>query len=492
MSRCDIQIAFDRADRTYRGGESVSGKVTVDVNKDTTCKEVLLTHYWQTHGRGNRARGERHKISLEGECQLTAGQRLELPFEFPSERWPLTYRGHYINVDHYVKVAVDVPWAIDPKHEEDYLLLGGAPPEEFDGDRSKTFAIGGRAAGKTSPVLKFVLFGLLGILALLFSVMFIFLLPFFLIGAAIWWMWRRAIRSRVGDVELSVPEVVIGPGDKWHARLTFTPQKSFAINGINLQLTAVESATSGSGTNSTTYTHTVFEQQYDWLPAQTLQGQELFDETLEIDFPDTQAWSLKQNDNRLSWTAVARIDIPRFPDWSKRVDLQLVPNCFLNNVPSPVLHNTPKVAEETAPFVAPRSVPEASVSEERSATPRVDPESVDMKPIVELLDQILAASRFGNDRRQIAEQAKGREFDVVVVADRNSTTFGLKNSTEEYTKGRTILGTLYGCETEIQIFAHRDENDHLSDLERGHTWATTVKIHEWDSLYDRLVAMQVS
>ena len=36
MSKCDISIKFDRPDRTYRGGETVSGEVHVQVNKDIT------------------------------------------------------------------------------------------------------------------------------------------------------------------------------------------------------------------------------------------------------------------------------------------------------------------------------------------------------------------------------------------------------------------------------------------------------------------------
>ena len=46
MSRCDISIRYDQPDRTYRGGDTVSGEVHVQVNKDTTSNGIQLTHYW--------------------------------------------------------------------------------------------------------------------------------------------------------------------------------------------------------------------------------------------------------------------------------------------------------------------------------------------------------------------------------------------------------------------------------------------------------------
>ena len=53
MSRCDITIEFDRANRTYLGGETVSGEVHVMVNKDTTSDGIVLENMWKTHGYGN-------------------------------------------------------------------------------------------------------------------------------------------------------------------------------------------------------------------------------------------------------------------------------------------------------------------------------------------------------------------------------------------------------------------------------------------------------
>ena len=117
MSKCDISIEFDAENRTYRGGETVSGRVLVEVNKDLTSNGIKLIHFWQTHGYGNTDAGERVEEMLDTDSQLFAGEVRTYPFSFVADRQPLTYHGHYVNIDHYVRVEVDVPWAIDPKLE---------------------------------------------------------------------------------------------------------------------------------------------------------------------------------------------------------------------------------------------------------------------------------------------------------------------------------------------------------------------------------------
>ena len=128
MSKCDIRITFDNTDRQFRGGDVVSGEVHVLVNKDIRSNGIILTHYWRTHGRGNTDRGPQQEIRLSEMEPLQAGEELHLPFEFTAARWPLTYSGHYINVDHYVHVAVDVSWAIDPKQVEELSLIHISEP----------------------------------------------------------------------------------------------------------------------------------------------------------------------------------------------------------------------------------------------------------------------------------------------------------------------------------------------------------------------------
>lgn len=125
MSKCQISITFDRSDRIYYGGEIVSGKVRLLVDQQTKSNGVKLTHRWKTHGRGNSDSGPSEEIILVEPRILEAGEQFEFPFAVNSSSHPVTYRGHLVSIDHYIRVDVDVPWARDPFAEEEYELRQG-------------------------------------------------------------------------------------------------------------------------------------------------------------------------------------------------------------------------------------------------------------------------------------------------------------------------------------------------------------------------------
>lgn len=138
MSKCDLQIKFDREDRTYAGGETVTGRVYIRINNSMKSNGVTLTHQWRTHGRGNVSGGTKETVELEDARSYSPGEELEFSFSLRSPTYPVTYHGTMLNVDHYVSVEVNVPWAFDPKAEEDYVLVPGEPPAHFVGSSNET------------------------------------------------------------------------------------------------------------------------------------------------------------------------------------------------------------------------------------------------------------------------------------------------------------------------------------------------------------------
>lgn len=487
MSKCDIRITFNRPDRSYRGGETVSGEVHILVNQDIRCNGIVLTHFWKTHGRGNTASGEKHTISLSESVPLQAGEELHFPFEFVAERWPLTYHGHYINVDHYVHVAVDVPWAIDPKHEEDYVVLPGERPPEFDGGRGE-IVVFEKKATEVKGIFKVLLIVLLGFLATAFAALAFFVVPILLVGGGIYWVWKKMIASRVGEVDLQVPHVIVGPGEKWPLKLSFTPKKTFPVNGITLRMLGQEAATSGSGTNSTTHTHTLHEETHTLYPAGSLMAGETFSEEFLIDFPVAKAWSIDESDNKVSWTAEVRIDIPRFPDWKKTTSLQVVPPEFLDEV------TAPRSGEPVAAIGQGDTAAEPELAWDSATDESADQytgSGEDMAPLLALVDDIQRAGRFGNERSEIVTAAAGHTYDVVIIPERVASTFGFPGNDMLYESGRTVIGKLANTNQTVQLFAVEASNDALDHLRRGDSFSTLATVENWDSLYDRLVLYEV-
>ena len=56
MSNCELEVRFDRDDRTYRPGDPVRGEVVAVTDEDVSCKGLSIELLWQTHGAGNTDR----------------------------------------------------------------------------------------------------------------------------------------------------------------------------------------------------------------------------------------------------------------------------------------------------------------------------------------------------------------------------------------------------------------------------------------------------
>ncbi len=474
MSKCDIEILFDKADRTYRGGDIISGEAVVRVNQDISCKGIVLKHYWATHGKGNTKTGDKHTIRLCETQPLRSGEELRLPFEFQSELWPLTYRGTNINVDHYVHVAVDVPWAIDPKHSEEFIVLAGERPPQFTGDRSEVVELKAdqQKTNQGGLFLKLILVPVV-IMLLVALVMFAaFLIPLAAIAGAVYWFRKKAISGRVGDVQLVAPVKVVGPGEAWPCTLSFTPRKTFRINEISVRLLVQEAATAGSGTNSTTHTHTIYDQKEILRDAGQLISGDPFHEDIRFPLPDTDAWSLTIDDNKLSWIMDVRIDIPRWPDWSEKFTLQMIPSEFLSET-APVKQDTLGTDTETG------KRPEATAAHSSAS-------------LFDLLSAINSSDRFGNGRSQVLAASAGQIYDVTMIVDRISTTLEMNdNLARTYRQGRTILGTIAGTKQEVQLFAQQSNNARVDAVARDEVWQCKATVQKWDSLYNRLVMLEV-
>ncbi len=118
-----IQVLFDRADRRFRYGDEITGKVVVEALHDFTYPDVQISYCWRTHGRGDRDSGGERTLVLSQEFSLRNGERREFPFRFTAPVGPVTYHGHYLNVDWYLAATA----THGLQCEEDFVLLGKEP-----------------------------------------------------------------------------------------------------------------------------------------------------------------------------------------------------------------------------------------------------------------------------------------------------------------------------------------------------------------------------
>ena len=115
MAKCDLAIELEDPERIYRGGDQIRGTVVVWTDKAVNCSDLVVEANWETHGRGNVTKGEPNRESVfRGEWQ--PGEH-RYDFQVELARWPPTYHGNYLNVDHYIRARAKIPWSFDPQDE---------------------------------------------------------------------------------------------------------------------------------------------------------------------------------------------------------------------------------------------------------------------------------------------------------------------------------------------------------------------------------------
>jgi hypothetical protein len=333
VSKCDLRIVLDREDGCYEIGELVRGVVQVQVNEPCKCKKLTLTQRWKTHGRGNRTAGPKDEDVLFAGT-FEPGQH-EYPFEFPAPAGPLSYHGHYLNVDWYLTARADIPWAIDPKAETELLVIRG----DYDG--AVDFGLGpdsppeklatGKASGGLIAVGCFgLVFALMGTAALVTMLMApagsrpplpVMIIPcvFIAVGLGIMFFGIRNVLAerKLGGVDVTLSNYHPAAGEAVTCTLTFRPKTTVKLNAISACLKGEEVVVRGSGSNRSTYRHGIFEQRETMIERkQASVGRAI---TLETTFvlPEDAPPTFRASDNSLVWQVSVAIDIPGWPDWSK-------------------------------------------------------------------------------------------------------------------------------------------------------------------------------
>lgn len=348
MSSCDLVVTIDPVEGPRYPGDDVSGTVKVLAHKDVEPRGLVIEQLWSTHGRGNHHEEVVAK-QVEAVTRWQAGQSYEFPFHFTAPEKPVSYHGHYINVDHYVRARADLAWATDPKSVEDYLVAPGeTSAEAYVTAATKKETPPVQQAGGCGKVIGWIL---LPVLLPLLIMLLVMILPFVLIAGLVMFLRVKLAERVVGKVEATIlaPSIeglkkggivsklklggsglkggthVVGPGSTVPVRLAFTPRRDVNLNVAKMVVTATEEAVSGSGTNSTTHRHMLWEETLTLVEQGVLPAGEPVDVTAQLQLPDTDAFSLEAPSNKIAWKAHVAIDIAGSPDWVCDFELLMVP-----------------------------------------------------------------------------------------------------------------------------------------------------------------------
>lgn len=328
MAERHIEILFDEPGRAYESGDAITGKVRVRVEKPTRCNGLMIFQAWYTHGKGNESEGH-HDVLHLFEGDWGAGVH-EYPFEFEAQSGPYTYHGRYLNLDWYLLARADVPWAFDPKDEQDFTL---APPADGIDQVPMLGEVSARAAqrdlveslapwGKLLVALMATLiggaFGVYGLVAGDVGFMgFGVISGAFAVGSALVGFYGLAGRRTLGQVEYDLPEKPCAPGAMARVGVHFTPRAGGQLSSISMTLRGFERVVSGSGTDAKTYTHDFYTQPLELSDAITIKAGERVDLEVLVPIPEDAPSSFASADNELGWALDLHVDITRWPDYKE-------------------------------------------------------------------------------------------------------------------------------------------------------------------------------
>lgn len=320
MADCTLALIIDQ-EGPHVAGQKLSGRLEVRAHGEVRFDHSRVTLKYRTSGRGSVDEGG--ELPSMGEGMIaSAGETLEIPFDFVVPSEPVTLHGELITLQWFVHAELAIPWAFDPNVEEEIVVVP-APREATAGggyrDPPRRLAEEGGAAPATAPntgatAVVFGVFALFSVFMILrwksagngtFHVIQIVVVLFFL-SITLWRFAGRDILNRLAAKGIGTPQVDIGPGriprgESIDVAVTLAPPGTVTLERVQAVLRCVEKASSGSGKNRSTKTFTAHTEDVTLVEdievkagsSRTFQG--------KLRIPDAAHPTLALRDNKVEW-----------------------------------------------------------------------------------------------------------------------------------------------------------------------------------------------
>jgi hypothetical protein len=336
MSKCDLHVAFDHDDRTYKLGEAITGKIQVLAREAFHCRKITLICAWQTRGRGNKASESEEGMIFAEDTKFQSGELQEYPFQFAARRGPVSYQGQYLAVEWYLRAQVDIPVAVDVIKEEIFMLAPGDISEEIvlgteDQDQREEAAPSSFKERMTMAEVLAIPFFVLGLAMIVLggSNLVALLLGLAVTGFGGWQLFmmlrNKLAQQRVSALEVQVHPVKIRAGKAVECKLLFDSRDARRLRKITATLKAEERVVSGAGGLKNTHTQKI----YETILEQSNQDVVAFGDKAEIKIPvripANAPSTFRAPDNALIWSLRVQIDISDWPDWVQEFPLTVLP-----------------------------------------------------------------------------------------------------------------------------------------------------------------------
>ena len=472
MAKCDLVVELDEPDRVYHSEETVQGKVHVDVDSDVKCSGLVISCGWKTHGRGNVAMGKADEETVFSGV-WTGGNTYQYRFSLPAASWPPTYHGKMLSIDHYIEARAKIPWAFDPKAATPFMVEANRVPDVVASatrhahakTRIPKFAGGLIIAVFVGAQLFFM--GAIGVaIMLLIST----------VAFTLWFIRRFLPRYLLGQPDAFLESDTLTRGSEVAGEFVTTTRKTVNITAIRAVLRATEVCISGHGSNKKTHRKVVYESKQELQPNVTLQAGQESRCPFSFQLPEDAACSVSLDDNSLIWTVDLRVDIPRWPDWTKSIPLFIVPADFRNGgvqlasgsgSMSSVHHEGSTTDDETV------------VNQEKSETAELGELT-----FAETVDQLWAVRSDRDQVEMVVEAVIGISFEITAKIERRLLYAGDQDP-HVHADGYAVWAIYPNPGLPLVLYVPHELGDEFEQIGRG-VWTGKGVVVGWDSLHGRL------
>jgi hypothetical protein len=341
MSRCEVSIEFDRPNRQYQGGETISGSVHVVAKQALTYDSITLTGFWRCHGYGFPVSKEFHGARIDGVGHLLAGETRCFPFSFVGPSEPVTYHGSDLNIDHYVRIEVDSPKAKIQECTEQYCLKPGVTPRRLSWDRNGPGRVDSDMGAKQGMAFNLVM---LFISAGSFLIAPIF--GYFFFGILVLtWVHTLLFRSQLSSVVVTTPNTVVGVGEDYNVTVSCTPRMNLSLKGIRVKLrcleksTQIQTSSDDSGGGITGIRQEIYTNHNMFSQGAVIESGQRFTTDISGMIPQTEAYSFataygdvwEEKVCAVSWELQVSVSTRLFASWTGTIPIQVVPPEFLES-----------------------------------------------------------------------------------------------------------------------------------------------------------------
>jgi hypothetical protein len=367
MAKCELQIVFDRADRTYKIGERITGSVRVTVKEDCECRKLTIARQWCASGQGesDQTTPEEEQVIFSGAWR--AGQTAAYPFEIETPPGPLTYRGQLFNVGWQLRASADFP-GIDATASESFVLVSSLfsenvqmgtrdePPPQVRGLSDKP---SGAYSGGCSQVFAAVfaivaLFvglpclavGVLNLITIFIPVSLPIAIPaglmqsifLIVVGGLFTLLGSRAFitllrgtlaRSRLGPVQVEMSPTTPRRGEAVTCTVRLQPRGPIKLTEATVKVAATEHTSPRSADGDDAPTHacqeTVFQAREVLATGRTFSAGEEVLLRIAFSIPADAPCTFWGGHNNLIWTVAVELKLKGWPDWTRIVPITIRP-----------------------------------------------------------------------------------------------------------------------------------------------------------------------